>query len=337
MNTKRILLIALCCVLGGIVLMTTCVGIAYASGADLSDRWHRERNESRTYENTGTQRREEDKVRTIELGLIGEPLTIRRGGDRVVIEWSQEYDEQYDYTINSAGDLLLERREVVDSGFGVFYDQRGFHVNFDTFMDLADRLFRWDWRTGVTANGDSGSTRPVTITIPEGVTLESLDIGTVSGDVTLEDLDADSIGFAGVDADIRLDRCRADRLDIGNVDGRAELMDCEMSDVDMGTVSGRMDLRGGRCKTIGIGGVDARLEIDGTEALRDVEISGINAEAYLRLPGTADDYDLSADGMNGELIINGRFAGRSRSGRDAEAEISAGGMNAILRIDFADN
>lgn len=335
MMVKKILLFALGCILGGIILMSACYGIALTTGDGFTGNWHDrwDYRDDRTYNNTGIQTRELDSIRSLELGLVGEPVTIRRGGSKVTIEWSQSYDQQYDYVVNGAGDVLLERRETRENSFGVIYDKRGFHINFDEFMQIADRFFRWDWDSRVEYD-DLGSSQPVTITIPEGMALDSLDIATVSGQVTLEDIEADEVDYAGVDGNIRLERCRVGLLNIGNVSGIAKLAECDTTSIEIGTVSGRLELAGGRCENVDIGGVNAELEVDRTESLRDVEIAGVNATARLRLPGAVGDYDLSAEGMNAELIVNGRSEGRTRTGRAGAAQISASGLNAVLRVDF---
>ncbi|MCL2031541.1 MAG: DUF4097 domain-containing protein [Oscillospiraceae bacterium] len=336
---KTLLIIAACCILGGIVITTACVGIARAQDISFSGQMWAWDHGERTYTNTGPQSRELNYVQSLELLLVGEPLTIRTSAeqDTVTLEWSQSYDNQYALTESASGHVMFRRDENNSAVNGIRLGPGGIRVDYSGWLNFLDGLLRWDlgWRDRGESYIDLGSSRTVTLTLPEGLELKSLSIGHVSGAVELDGVAAETIAYAGVDARFELRGARGGALVIANVSGNVILTDCDFGSVILATVSGRLELGGGRCERIEVGGVDAGLRVSGTAGLRSAEISGVNAEASLTLPGSRDDYDISAVGLNAELSVDGQYYGRrSLRGRPGAGTLQANGINAELNVRF---
>jgi hypothetical protein len=277
----------------------------------------------------------------LDLLLIGEPVTFKSsaGQDTVTIEWSQTYDNQYVLHESASGHVEFRRDEVNTAINGFIHIGRdGMRFNYDGWLNFLDSLFWWDfhWRDHDRYYNDLGSSRPVTITIPEGMDLRNISIGIVSGTVDFDGISAESISYAGVDTRLDLRDCLVRSLDIGNVSGRVALTDCDLRSVDMATVSGRLDMDGGSCEDIEITGVDAKLNISGTQGIRNADISGLNAHGDLSLAGSSDDYDISVEGLNASLTVDGQHYGRRslNGGRTGVGKLNAAGLNVELRVRF---
>lgn len=336
---KTLLIVAACFVLGGIVITTACVGVARASGVSFSNQMWEQRYADRTYTNTGAQSQELSNVRSLELLLVGEPVTIKSSArqDTVTIEWSQSYDNQYALTESASGHVTFRRDESNSMINGLSFGPDGFRFYYDGWLQFLDGLFWWDirWNERHDFYNDAGSSRPVTVTVPEGMDLGDISIAIVSSTVDFDGISAAKITYAGVDTRLDLRDCRADSLYVGNVSGRVTLADCEIGFVEMATVSGRLDVSDGDCERLEIAGVNATLNVGGTAGLRRASVSGVNAQADLRLPGSRDDYDISAEGLNASLTVDGQHYGRRNlTGRAGAGKLEAAGLNAELRVRF---
>ncbi|MDR1736825.1 MAG: DUF4097 domain-containing protein [Oscillospiraceae bacterium] len=324
---KTVLLVALCMFAGGLILTGTCIGIARASGKSFSEIAREHYGESVTYQNTGVQTQTLDSIRSLELDLMAEPVTLKRGGDKIVIEWSQDYDQQYDFYVSSSGEVSLKREGanlILFSGDWVF--------NREALWDFLDMISIGGFRTD-----SGGANRPVTVTIPEGISLDRLNISTASGGVTLDGVAADDVSYNGADTRLDIRDCQIGSLDVNSANAGSYIRDSGFERIKISAANGRLELEGGECARVEIDGANAELNIDGTRGLRGIDLSGMNAAAKLALPGTKEDYDISADGLNARIIIDGAsYASRSFIGRNADkCEITADGLSAVIDVRFA--
>jgi hypothetical protein len=203
----------------------------------------------------------------------------------VLIEWSQRYDGQY--RVSQQGDsVTLSRSSGSSIGFGSNWFSFGF--------------------LGRNFNTEDASGRPVTVTIPEGVNLRSLDI-------------------SGADIRLNIDGINADDIDISGANVIADIRD---------TISRELD----------ISGANAIVSLMNISA-RSVDISGANAETTLTTPGL-EQWNFDVSGLNAELWVNGqrvrgdfnRVTGQgaadSASGFTfgSANSIQVSGVNAVLTI-----
>lgn|GEM_PF-3880615 len=176
-GSKVLIALSLCFITFGIMMMVG-AGIAIrTTGANWYD--HIDVYPART------QTHELNSITRLELELINEPVYIVRGGDTVTIQWSQHYDGQYYLSAKEGGTLSLSR---------------------SSHMKRYTRWFRldFDWLGRLWGRSDieveDGFNRPVTVTIPEWLDLERIDLNGVDIRVNMTNIDAKKISANGVNA-----------------------------------------------------------------------------------------------------------------------------------------
>ena len=322
--TKVFLTAALCCILGGILIVGICSVSAIAGGVSLVDqlpdrlRYSGSHQDGTAVDGDGAQKAELGSISSLSLNLIEEDIVIKTGGDRVVIEWTQEYKGQYILSADEGGRLSLSR-EQLNFGFGFW--RNGLFFNVNGLLRLIDGTL-WSHLP---------QNRVVTVTLPEGMRLDSVNIGNVSGNISMTDITADNFKLGTVSGSLTAVSCAFDNTELGGVSGDSALRECALRDVVMSTVSGSLDIKAGRLRTVSLEGVNARLLLFRADGLESARVSGVNAEGDITLTGPTSNYRMEADGLNCELTADGV---RSRGVRNEGApyKLYVSGVNAHLRV-----
>ena len=211
-----------------------------------------------------------DSIDRLSLRLLNEPIYIRTGGDVVAIEWSEIYSGQYRLTPN-ANSLSLSRQTSNNIGFGPSW------FNFD---------FSW---FGISSRTEDGSNRPVTVTIPEGMSLRSVDI-------------------AGADIRLEIDGIHARDIDISGANVIAELSNVDAGSIEVSGANTIVNLSQVTAADIDVSGANAEVSasIDVLESW-GWNVSGLHAEARvngeLRSGRTVGTNNISVNGLNAVLDI----------------------------------
>lgn len=305
---RNILIISLCCFFLGIIIVGTCTLIVRVTG----NSWGLS-SESRywTYENVGKQSMTLETVESIHLTLISEPVVIQIGGQEPLIEWEQTRDNQYIIRQTGSGALNFSREETESNNWGISVQDGEWEFHYEGML----RFLGGNW--GSFRGDDSGESRKITITLPEGhPALKELSLDSVSSALTVTGLAIDDISCNGVDNNIKLENCTVDYLSFNTVNGRANLF-------------------GGTIRRIDADGLEAAVFVDRTDGLEQVSVQGLDARFEGTLLGRRDDYRFSAEGMGTRLKIEGdSYSGDSSVGK-GEKSISVDGLNAELSVTFS--
>jgi len=279
---KILLIIAACFLVFGILL-------AVGSGIALRNTgMHWWRNDTNATAVT-TQFAEMDSINSLSLTLVNEPIFIVSGGDRVTIEWSQRYDGQYRLTQREGQSLSLSRQPSGRRNHNVF----------------GIGWFQPNWR-GISGIEDA-SDRPVTVTIPEGMSLSEIDL-------------------SGADIRVSMDNIYVRDLEISGANTIVSLTNVDARDIEIFGANAEVTLTQVSSGSIEVSGANATLELRETVA-DDIEVNGASAVATAYLE-SIDGWGFDVSGLNSELRVDGQRAGGIRGSRT----ISVSGLNAILNV-----
>ena len=310
-RTIKILLIsATCLLIFGILLMAGSAAIIRTTGQG----W------GAPHEQATTQRAELTSIQTLSLTLVSEPIHILRGGDSVVIEWSEMYDNQY--TLNKVeGQSLSLSRTSQDWRWNVF--------------GLRNLFF------GV----DRASNRPVTVRIPEGMNLRAIDLRGANIVATIDDIEALDVNISGANARATLTDITARDLEISGANIYAALTNVYASTVTISGANARSTLNNAEAHNISISGANARATLNHTDAsaitlsganviaqlnnisANSVEVLGANANATMTLQ-SIDDWGFNVSGTRASLRIDGQRA----TGFRGSNTVTVSGANARLDV-----
>ena len=354
-GVKITLVVSLCCFFLGIMIVGGCAVAARAMGDAF--RWPNDGdynwngNRDRGYEGAGVQSMDLETVNRVELNLAGEPVSIEIGGEKPALEWRQARDNQYRVRQDANGDLFFSREESIRNNWGIFW-RRGFYFNFDGLRDL----LRGDWPSWNFIEIESGRSRDVVLTLPEGhPAIQKLTINAVSSTVAITGLTIDRMEADGMDIRLELADCAIDRLGFNSVNGKAiltgggareiaadgmdirlELADCAIDRLAFNSVKGSAVLTGGEARKITADGMDAKVTAHRAAGLEDVSLSGVNVRFEGTLLGESADYRFSADGLNAKMTIGGLTANGGNTVGGGSRHISVEGLNASLKVTFED-
>lgn len=251
---KTLLIIAICCILFGATLGAIAGAVIYSRG----ESWEYN---GEVYDALG-QYRELDSITALELTLVNEPVIILRGGDKVTIEWSQRYDDQYSIYAAEGGTLSLSRvsNNTLHWGRGWF--------NIDLSW-LADWYNHGQWNTNI----EDASNRPVTVTIPEGMELSRVQINGADISAELYDGTYGSVEVNGANAIVLLDGINARNVSVNGANAELTMICDDPSEWNFEITGLSATLRVDGRSQGGIG----HSEYTRSGATRWVSVNGVNA------------------------------------------------------------
>ena len=265
----KILLLAAACMLVFGILLTAGSAIAIRStGASWIDGIAIN---SASVEN---RRYELNSIDSLSLSLVNEPIYIVRGGNSVIIEWSELYDGQYRLVAQEGQALSLSRQTRWS-------------------------LFSFEW------GRNRASLRPVTVTIPEDMELSSVNLRGANIRVDMENISAEKVDISGANTTVSLRNIEALEIDISGANTAVTLSDISTNNIEVrganavvtlsDIFANHIEVNGANAEatltlsnlddwTLNVSGANARLRIDGQRAFTSsgsgantITVSGANA------------------------------------------------------------
>ncbi|MCL2082308.1 MAG: DUF4097 domain-containing protein [Oscillospiraceae bacterium] len=241
-----------------------------------------------------------DKIQSADFRILDEPLLIQVGGSPG-LKWTETHNGTYTVEGIESGALVFSRE---NRGMGFYWNRQGFHVprpgDFLRLIPFAGR--------------PSASNRPVVLTLPrEHPVLETLNLTSAASPLAAENIKIGKLEGIAANGEVTLEDCRIDWLTLNGAN-----IECRVS--------------GGELGKIKLNGANAELYLDNTTMLSGVDINGMNAQFTGSLPGYLSDYTFKSEGMNAELVINGKNYPGNQTVGTGSVRVSASGMNAELDI-----
>lgn len=178
-----------------------------------------------------------------------------------------------------------------------------------------DILSIWSTPEQMESDGSSEITARVVVTVPEGRTLERINLDTVSGDISLTKVTANEVSVDTTSGDVTAERLTAGSVRFETVSGDVGL-DClaAPSAISLDSVSGGLSFSGPLSP-------DVRL----TTISGDVEIAADNTEEECA-------YDLSC--VSGRIRIDGTSIESSIRKAEGEISLNVNSVSGDITVDF---
>jgi len=247
-------------------------------------------------------------IQTLSLSLISEPIYLRRGGDSVIIEWSELHEDQYMITKTEGQSLSLSR---TPQGIGWF----GGSWNWNLFNPRLGFL-------GI----DRASLRPVTVTIPDGMSLRNVDLSGANIRVNADDIEALEIDISGANVNAIITNVEVQEFSISGANASAALDNISAQTISISGANADAVLSDTQAHDIEVSGANATVIFNNISA-NSIDVRGANAEATMNLSST-DDWGFSVSGVRADLRIDGQRS----TGFNGSNNISVSGANASLNV-----
>jgi hypothetical protein len=144
-----------------------------------------------------------------------------------------------------------------------------------------ERRFLFGWRFGDGFRG--GWDKRLTLSLPEGINLDSLKISSVSADISNKFSD-----------------WRAARVDIGTVNGTLEMGALRGDSVKLSTVNGRFDVNNVSCDDLRVSGVNGVLNIINPDC-KSLRANTVNGKITVSLPEKMSGFSAKYSMVNGSF------------------------------------
>ncbi|MGN0971360.1 MAG: DUF4097 family beta strand repeat-containing protein [Aristaeellaceae bacterium] len=230
-------------------------------------------------------------LRSVKINLFSEDVTIEPSDDSSV-HVIYDREQMPDLNVRMEGSRLTISREGEQKKKGHVFGFEGENVTINSFSDLG-KLFR---NLHVVATfGDSGR---ITLTLPEGCAPD-LDVHTLSGDISLENIAAGEVSLGSTSGDISVEGVEATVLTASTTNGEVnvelpeELM---LARAELRTTSGDVEARlnAQRCKAQSMSG-DVSLE----GRIREAEVGSVSGDVNLR----ADVEQVNVKSVSGDVDV----------------------------------
>lgn len=171
-------------------------------------------------------------------------------------------------------------------------------------------------RTKISSSYDGGAV--LTVYIPKDIELESVEISTGAGKVTVDSLCARVIDFELGAGDVSIEKISVTRrADIEGGAGRISVSSGDINNLDM---------------DMGLGEVNLSARLSG-ESSFDMGVG----EANITLLGSKDDYDIEVEKGIGNITVDGKSVTDFGSGGSGEAYVRISGGIGNLNLNFEEN
>lgn len=151
--------------------------------------------------------------------------------------------------------------------------------------------------------GITARTGALQIVLPEGYSLSEAEFTSSSAGVTLNDLNIGSVSVDGASADVTLNSCAFDKLEINTASGACELKDSTVTRFDMDTASGNAKLQG-KLTEVYYSAVSGDLTLLAQEAPRHIEAESVSGNSTVYLPADSG-FTASLESVSGDLMTSG--------------------------------
>ena len=302
MNSKKWLIVSILCIAAGLILLLVS---GVRNTGDLDSMMEHAGTEEALEEKTVTVTQDFDSIAVKEASTDVQLLPSGDGSCRVVYG----ENERVRYSVKVEGKTLTVSREDKGSvNFGITFYTREIPLQ----IYLPEQSYR-----SLLIESASGDVLPA-----PGFSWETAEISTASGDLKLQDFQADELQIRTASGEVNLDRVRAEKLRIESASGDQSLRDCKLGTLKLETASGEIDL-----EEISLAGEAELDSASGEITLKQVEAEALELNSHsgeLRLERTSCAGMLRAETTSGEIRLKDAAAGsfelRSTSG-DVEGNI----------------
>ncbi|MGN1020475.1 MAG: DUF4097 family beta strand repeat-containing protein, partial [Aristaeellaceae bacterium] len=232
-------------------------------------------------------------LRSVKINLFSEDVTIEPSDDRNV-HVIYDREEMQDVSVRMEGGSLVISRDgdQKQQRKGHAFSLDGENMTINSFSDLG-KLFR---NLHVVASfGDGGH---ITLTLPEGCA-PALDVHTLSGDISLEDIAAGEMTLGSTSGDISVSGVTATALVASTTSGELDvdlpeeiMLDRAELRATNGDVEARLNAR--RCKAQSMSG---DVELEGR--IREADVASVSGDIDLR----ADVEQVNVKSVSGDVDV----------------------------------
>lgn len=257
-------------------------------------------------------------LRSVKVNLFSEDVTIEPSDDSSV-HVIYDREQMPDINVRMEGGCLTVSRdgEQKQQKKGHRFDFEGENVTINSFSDLG-KLFR---NLHMVVNlGNDGK---ITLTLPEGCAPD-LNVRTLSGDISLEDIAAGEMTVNSTSGDISVDGVEATALTASTTNGEVNVdlpEELTLERAELRTTSGDVEARlnARRCKAQSMSG-DVSLE----GRIREADVGSVSGDVNLR----ADVEQVNVKSVSGDVDVTCD----SEELREVTAQSTSGDVDVRLPI-----
>lgn len=258
-------------------------------------------------------------ISKVVLDIAKDNVTVSKGGDSVKIRYYTWADDEY--TLSSDNGTL----KLAQNFNKYLVTEENLRGVINKTNDWVSVLLR-QLKRSPNPDNPTASNRTIEITVPEGVTLESLVVDTTSGgvtvskckinsiiadttsgNITITDCNIPSIAVDSTSGAINITRCASPKIIADTTSGGVAITDCESSSVTADTTSGSVTVNGGTVNTISADTTSGNVKILNVSKMKTANLNTTSGNATVELnEAIGNDYGIvvSAD-TTAQVNING--------------------------------
>lgn len=226
---------------------------------------------------TGSAEFDKNEVKSIDINWTSGTVDIKNGNtDKVEISENAAYDKDDDNAM----------RWSLDDGKLKIYDSKN--------------TFGFHWFSF------SMSPKKLTVTLPEGISLDEFDVSSASADFTAESINADTLDIETASGKITIDSFEGKKAEINTASGTIDLNRVLAEDVDIETISGECTVTG-KIEKLNVSGVSSVLNL--TVGKNNSEINAETVSGNVNIKTNCDESGFTANYSSISGNFSSDFAG----------------------------
>lgn len=232
---------------------------------------------------TGSAEFDKNEVKSIDINWTSGTVDIKNSNtDKVEISENASYDKDDDNAM----------RWSLDDGKLKIYDSKN--------------AFGFHWFSF------SMSPKKLTVTLPEGISLDEFDVSSASADFTAESINADTFDIETASGKITIDSFEGKKAEINTASGTIDLNRVLADDVDIETISGECTVTG-KIEKLNVSGVSSVLNL--TVGKNNSEINAETVSGNVNIKTNCDESGFTANYSSVSGNFSSDFAGTNKNGK----------------------
>jgi DUF4097 and DUF4098 domain-containing protein YvlB len=131
---------------------------------------------------------------------------------------------------------------------------------------------------------------------------KEIDLSTASGAINIEDCQADVIDAESASGRISVTSCRSEELDVSTASGRISLADCEADFIRTNSASGRISVESVEAKELDLSNASGKIAVQDAEIDESGKISSASGDVRLYLPRLPSE-SLEASSASSDVLL----------------------------------
>lgn len=178
------------------------------------------------YDEAKPSERQFEDVTALELGTVNEDIRITRGGDKLILRYSEWLDDEYTLTTMDGGKTVrLERRRET------------------RYLKIGNSTSTNDWLYKILQERGDSTERIVEIIVPEFIPLDGITIDSVSGAIDIDGIELERLEVDVVSSSAHITDCIVGTISLDSVSGFNQISGCVFNELSVDTVSGDSDIQ----------------------------------------------------------------------------------------------